>query len=734
MTSVVWVLWATAGGGVAQAAELAGSVREVGTGDPLPGALVQVLLPSGVLQASTGPRGGFALAVPDDLREVRLVVSHGGHLPLEQDLVVPLERPLRLSLTPEPPAAEIVVEAARRSDHAARHILDRERVEQTPGTFDDPVRLVQALPGVAVTPEYSPTAGVLAIRGAAPGESRVFLDGVEIPYLYHFQNYASVIHSRLLDEVALYPSAFASEWGDAVGGIVSVTTRRPDPARVHGGVNANAITTGAYVQAPLRDGAAVSLSGRRSIADLIDDSNDQYTVWPVFWDYLGRADLGQGDRTLAVTLVGAGDRYGRYPGDTATFDPLERDTSPDLSFSRAFHALTVSGRVAEADQVHRLTLGLTQDTLGGTIDDQSQLRRERAMSLRYRSDLIRSSAVRWSFGGDGRVAGIERVADPERAWTELGDEVPMLAAGIPVDEQLQRVQGGVWAAPQLTVGRGRLHPGLRVQGDTLSGAWAPEPRLSTAVDLSADHRLRGSVGRYSQAPSADALSAVTGDPTLPLALSDQVAVGADVTVAGQWELSADVYGRATRNTVEVDPGDAEGLGAVRVRDARAGGIELVTRTRQRDHYFFSASLALSRSQRRIDDTQPWVPGDHDQPFAFNLVGSWDFAPGWNAGLRYRLASGLPYTPLSGTYDGDTDTYRATPGPENSDRLPTYQKVDLHLERAWTFPTWTLVGYLEAWWVPPRSNAMYVVYSYDYTQRAPVAGPPFVPLLGMRAEL
>ena len=217
-------------------------------------------------------------------------------------------------------------------------------------------------------------------------------------------------------------------------------------------------------------------------------------------------------------------------------------------------------------------------------------------------------------------------------------------------------------------------------------------------------------------------------------MSDQVAFGADFTVVDAWEVSIDVYGRTTENAVEVDPGDAQGLGAVRVRDARAAGVELVTRTRRRAHYFFMGSIVLSRSQRRLNDAAPWVPGDHDQPFALNLVGSWDFAPDWNAGLRYRFASGLPFTPLSGTYEGDTDTWRANPGAENAARLPMYQKVDLHLERAWFFSTWTLVGYLEAWWVPPRSNAMYMVYSYDYTERAPVAGPPFVPLLGMRAEL
>jgi len=722
--------------GVGLAGELSGTVVELGTGDPLSGALVQIVHPSTVVTAVTGTRGGFRVIVPDTPGVIRVVTSHGGHLPRESNLDWPSSESMRVLMVPVTPPPEIVVEAHRPSDHAVRHVLDRERVEKTPGTFDDPVRLVQALPGVAVTPEYSPTAGVLAVRGAAPAESRVFLDGIEIPYLYHFQNYASVIHSRLLDEVALYPSAFSAEWGDAVGGVAAVTTRRPDPLKVHGGINLNAITTGAYVQAPLErvDDAAVSLSGRRSIADLLDDSNDQFTVWPVFWDYLGRVDLGRGDRTLAVTAVGAGDGYSRYPGDTATFDPLERSEAPDFQFKRAFHGLTTSASIGDEDQLHRATLGLTQDQQDGELANETQSRRERALSLRHRSDLFSTHAVRWAFGGDARLAGVRREANPTRSWTELGAEAPMLAAGIPVEESLVRMSGGLWGSPAIHRGPHVIQTGLRVQADSLSGGWSPEPRLSMVSELADVHRLRLAAGRYSQAPSAEALSPTTGLPELGLSTSDQVAAGLDLMLAGRMELTADLYGSFIYDAVEVDASDAEGLGAVRVRDGRAGGIELVMRTRSRDHYFFSASVVLSQSQRREGDDGPWVPGDYDQPFAFNMVASWDFAPDWNGGVRYRFASGLPYTPLSGTYDGDSDTWRPLPLAENSGRLPNYQKVDLHLERSWTFPTWTLVGYLEAWWVPPGSNAMYLVYSYDYTESESVAGPPFVPLLGMRAEI
>ena len=43
-------------------------------------------------------------------------------------------------------------------------------------------------------------------------------------------------------------------------------------------------------------------------------------------------------------------------------------------------------------------------------------------------------------------------------------------------------------------------------------------------------------------------------------------------------------------------------------------------------------------------------------------------------------------------------------------------------------------YGEAWYVPAAGNVLYPAYSFDYSEVAYVAGPPFVPLLGARIDL
>ncbi len=710
------------GAPVASAGPLSLRVRERGTDDPI-GSAVVVLADGQRLPLDSD--GRLRVELPPGPQRIR--VEAGAHEP--QDIDWDGVSALKVFLVPRPGEAEIVVEARRDSASVSRQIIDRERIEKTPGTFDDPLRLMQALPGVAVTPEYAPTAGLLSVRGAAPSETRVLLDGVQIPYLYHFQQYGSVIHGRLLDEVALYPSAFSAAYGDAVGGIAAVTTRRSDALKPHGGVNINAITAGAFAQTPVRAGeggqVSASASARRSFADLRESSNDQYTLWPVFWDYLGRVDLQRGmSARWSLMGVGAGDRYGRYIGDTAALDPVERLSAPDFQYDRGFHAVILNRVSATAKTSHQTALGLVRDDWKGAFGDTAQRRLESSVQARHTVNqaLLGPWSIGW--GGDLRAALVDREAVLDRAWPELAGEAPLLARGVAVEELGGSVVGGLWAEPRVQLGPLRLQPGLRLQADSVSGAVSPEPRLATILNTGTDQRLRFAAGRTSQSPGLDASSAAGGDPTLGLLRSDNAALGYDLAVMGRWELGAELWGRRFLSVLDDDPGVQP-----QAMDGHAGGLELTTRYRLRERFFTWASLALGRSFRG------GAPADFDQPYAVNFVSSWDFAPHWNAGLRYRRASGLPLTPvLGGLYDGDSDSYQPVLGAENTARLPDYQKVDLHLEHTFDMRRWSLVVYGEAWWVPKANNAMYTVYSYDYTESSAVAGPGLVPLAGLRAEL
>lgn len=706
----------------AYAAEVSGRVRERGTGDPVAGAWLRVQLPDGEREFVAEGDGRFVLDLPEGTWTA--LVGSELHAAITVDLVVPSARPIDVYVTPAPPE-EIVVEARREVPHVSAVVLDRERVEKTPGTYEDPIRLIQALPGVTQTREYSPGAGDIVLRSAAPSESQFYLDGVPVPYLYHFQQYASVTHTRLIDEVAVYPSTFGPAWGDATGGVVAATLREADTAKLHTGLGLSLVMGGAWLTVPVGEQGAVSLSGRRSYQDLIEDGNDQYTLWPVFWDYLGRYDQELGaDHHVSVTALGAGDHYARYAGDSALLDAFSASENPSFEMERSFHGLLLRSRDTAVWGRLDTDLGLVQDRWRGDVGEDHQDRRETLASLRHQTLLFETDDYQLALGLEGRFVRADREAVVHRAWIEVKDEAPMLGRGLSVDETLDRWLGGAWLEPRILVGKIRLMPGLRVDGDTASSSRAVSPRLQVQAELAPDLRLRAAAGRYTQAPPLDALSPVTGDPGLGLARSDQVAAGFNAALAGRLELGLDGWAKRFSDVVIEDPGEAP-----EAVDGTAWGIELTSRYRLRERFFSYVSLCVGHAERG------GIPFDYDQPFALSAVASWDFREGWNVGLRYRVAAGLPYTPVeSGTYDGDADTWDPVLGEANSARLPTYQKVDGHLERRWAFRNWALAAYTELWWVPAAGNVLYPAWSYDWSEEAYVAGPTFLPLVGMRAEL
>lgn len=712
---------------------IAGRVMD-STGVPLPGAWITV---TGLPQHTrSGPDGSFELLLPFDQVEVSLSVSLAGFEVRELRQALPLDAPLMVDLRAGAPGTsgatgEIVVEDAQEEAAPIAHALDREQVELTPGTHSDAVRLVQALPGVAVTREYAPGAGALAIRGAGPDEHRLYLDGVELPYLFHFKQFTSVVNTGLLEELTLYPSSFGADYGDATGAVVDARTQALTPERPLAGVDVNAIMAGGLIRTPLGRDLFLSASGRRSYMDwIVGGGSGQYTVWPVFWDAYVRLDhVPDPDHRTALSALTASDRWERLVREPEELDPVEAQSEPVLAYRHRYLATSLIRHDASQTLRSDGTLALVLDDWPAELQEHWQDRREANLQLRHDLVWIPSSDLHLAAGVRARAERVLRQASVDQAWPEVVEEAPLMARGQSVDERIDRLRLAAYSELRAQLGAWRLLPGVRLEHDTLTGAWSPDPRLGAKWRPIPDITVRAGLGRYSQFPSSDALSPATGDPTLPAIRSEQVALGVDRVLHERLTLSADLYGKKLREMVLETPGEPP-MGGV---EGRVAGAELGARYRIRKVFFCWSTLSLSHSQRQLDGS--WVRYDWAQPVTLGLVASWTFRPSWNAGVRYRYGAGFPYTPVvDGVYQAATDSYEPFLGERNSSVMPAYQKVDLHLEYRWEREHWRGALYAEGWIIPGRSNEMYPVYSYDYDEETFVYGPHFVPILGVRGEL
>lgn len=711
--------------GAAHAATVVIAVRDERAGDPVTGASVAAGDATGVTDAA----GEVTLTLPDPGPWTVTVELEGyARAELEVDASEPSAR---VWLTRDGSGSmEVVVEGLKPTADPSRHVVDGEMALETPGTLDDSVRLVQSLPGVTVQREYSPSSGDLSVRGSAPGDSRYYLDGVEIPYLYHYNQYASVFPATQVAQLELYPSTFSAHYGDAVGAIVEAESRLDPPEATHGGASLNFVMAGADVRAPIRGEWWFSASGRRSYQDLRGSQSAQYTVWPTFYDFAARAERGDAADGLGLFAIGAGDSYTRAAGELDLLDPLEADTVPYLAYRQGFQVVgarrqwtrpTFSGRLVGALVRHQLSgdlSGLGGEALGTT-------------SLTSRLDLEGhpTGKLKWDAGYELIGSRTSLAIDPVgAAGVRVAEEVPALARGVAIDDAMGRLREGMYGTAHLQLGPVWLMPGLRADVDSTTPGIELQPRAAARWAIGDQGMFKVGGGRYTQRPEPADLFLGVGDPALPTTTSWQISGGWEEAIAGRLELGLDLYRKWIENPLIV-PLDAPPYAAPR-GDAR--GFELVTRYRLREVLFLWGWLAVQQTTYRDVDGLT-VPGDGDQGLSGGLVFSYDIGR-FTFGGRYRYASGLPFTPIEGSvYDGGNDAWLPIAGETNAERLPDYHKVDARVAYEWQLRGWSWELVAEIWYVPKASTQLYPTWNYDYTEQGWVSGPSFLPLLGVRTR-
>jgi len=156
---------------------------------------------------------------------------------------------------------EVMVIAPKIKKEVVSTEIKAEEGRRVPGTQGDTLKVVQNLPGVA---RASFGSGQLVVWGAAPQDTRVYVDGIHIPLLYHGGGLRSVFAGDLVRAINLAPGGYGAEYGRGLGGLVTIDTRALRPTGVHGFVAADVIDSAAMVEAPLSSSTRVAVAARKS--------------------------------------------------------------------------------------------------------------------------------------------------------------------------------------------------------------------------------------------------------------------------------------------------------------------------------------------------------------------------------------------------------------------------------------------------------------------------------------
>lgn len=741
-----------------------------------PLANVQVIIKDLAVTAVTDDQGAFAFYdVPPGDHKIEIAHPKLMAVVTDETLRPEQKRSVKYFVEEKSEDAdeEVVVRAARIKKEAVETRIRTEEARRVPGTQGDTLKVVQNLPGVG---RSSFGSGQLVVWGSAPNETRVNVDGVEIPALYHMGGLRSIVNSDFVRSIDLSPGAFGAEYGRGLGGLVRVDLRPLQGEGIHGSVAADFIDSSLALTAALTPRLRVAAAARVSYLDRLlplvtsADIGDSFPI-PRYDDYQARVSLSLGkDEDLSATFLGSDDHLRRT---IPASDPAEvRSQNNDRSSRRVF--LTYNRLSPDGSSV-RITpsFGVDDSNLRETFGDESAQLDQRAWHYGLRAGYRRriASVATLSVGLDlqGRDTSASRRGSVNQPARE-GDIVVFgqrPSSDSAADTwRIHILDVAPYAVFDITLGNLTLSPGVRfeptlIEGNRLSphSSTKPDsgfsrlevpgnpvdnailhnlvnPRLQLAYRAGKRLTLTGGAGVYGQPPSPEDMSPVFGNPQIGSSRAIHTSAGFSAKLRPTLTLEAIGFYKHLYDLVSRSASPSPAVGESLTQDGvgRSYGVQLLLRQELLHGFFGWITYTLSRSERRDHPDNAWRLFDYDQTHVLAVLASYDVGRGFEVGARFRVSSGMPRTPVIDSFlVSPPGLYQPIFGAQNSTRIPAFYQLDLRLEKGFVMQRNKLSVFLDVQNVTNRSNPEEVIYSQDYRQRSTISGLPTLAILGARLE-
>lgn len=568
---------------------------------------------------------------------------------------------------------------------------------------DDPLRAVQALPGVASSKDY---VAQFSLRGAAFERTGVWLDGVLLRSPFHTvqsqekTGSMSVINADLVEEVALHAGAPPVHYYDRTAGAVDMRLRdgsRSGPAiRLNSGV----ASTGLILEGP---------AGKQRRGSWLAAARKSYL------QYLLRRSTA--DDWLAFGFV---DAEGRF--------------TYDLSPSQQITLSVLDGR-SDLDRTHvRDRLGLNaimngeyHVTVAGAawrwapssralVTQRLSWMRERAYNVNnLELELSRMGYAEWAWNG-----ALDWSWSPRAPFQAGGALRRLHDDGFTARYQFNPLalrrkdgwrgtaaRGGGYLHQGWSAGPVTLGVGARFDADSEAGPSAVSPHASAAARLGQRMRVQAAWSQAVQYPSLMArFVANMGNRYLAPERANHAVAGVEYLLDDRTRLRVETFYRAGRDLIAqplleprllssgaifIPPEAPLYLNSVR---GTARGAEIFLQRRSANRLSGWISYGWVKTRMRDAVTGAVYPDDSEQRHTVTLFGSLRLTPSIHASARYGYGSNFP---IPGFFRWENGRYFLS-DQRNSLRLPDYHRLDFRINKSFHVEAgrgWTWRGTLYA---------------------------------------
>jgi hypothetical protein len=568
---------------------------------------------------------------------------------------------------------------------------------------DDPMRAVQALPGVATGDDFQ---AEFSVRGSAYRHVGIVLDGSPTQLLMHSIRSANdsgsiaMINTDILSRAALFGGAHARPHGDWIGATLEFDAR--EGSRDRAGLRAAISGTSAagVFEGPL---------GRQHRGSWLVSVRKSYVDWLIRKiDPDADSTLGFSDAQMKVVY----DLTPRHQlqffsvlGD-ATYRDENTSVANGIQTARSRSLLGALGwRYAHPRAVLTQRLTFTGNVYENRGVVGQHLADGRTDSFFWRADLVMPVTKSWTLEGGARVE-----------TTDASETVRNFQATSPTSVRL-RFERATSASPLTSTGWGQVtwrgatggfSAGVRFS-DRSTGYRAAQPWLLAETTF---HKLsiRGGVGQSAQFidPIVDALAA--GGMKPETATSSDLSV--EHPVGRGFRVQGTLYYRNEHNVLRrsgqerVDPITGFHIQEsifpefTNTLDGTSHGFDLLLI--RRSAAALSGWIGYTWSKTHYDDTATGESfyGDFDQRHTLNVFLQQRLSYRLAVSGKLRIGSNFP---IVGYFSGTPEDMLLA-SVRNAVRLPLYARLDVRANRTFTFERSRLTLFVEVMNVLGRDNS------------------------------
>lgn len=676
-----------------------------------------------------------------------LNVSAFGFLPTSTDnFLVTNADAIEINIKLEPlsvDVGEVVVNASPYSSVVespiSNYAIRKQELEKSPGGNRDISKIVQLSPGVASAPQNR---NDLLVRGGGSNENRYYLDGIEIPILNHFAvqggsgGSASLVNTDFLAGATFYSSAFPFAASNTLSSVVDMQLIDGNSERLKGKFTVGASDLGITFDTPIsKDGRTTAIASyRRSYLQLLFTALG-LPFLPVYNDYqLKIKHKIDETSSLSYLLIGS-------------FDTNRLNTDLENPTDEQIYML---GYIPENDQ-NSYTTGLVYDK---EFDSSRSLRlvlsRNYFKNYLFKYDDNDSSLPKTvditTNQSDNRFRAEYNFSTPNRYRFQVGTSLDfsqynsnsnqlLYLNGSETfqryDSDFNKLDYGAFASVSKSYFDGHLSMSLalRIDGSSYATTTANpleqlSPRLNAIYRFNQKLSLNAHIGRYFALPSYTTLGYENSDGELENRENglkyisvDHYALGVSYEPNSRSKFTAeaffkhyDHYPVSLIDSLALTTSDVEDytVGDEPVKSVgvgRAYGYELGYRNSNIRNCVFNISYTNMRSeyQRPDENLEPsgeYLSSGWEMRHVLNLVGMYSFNLNWDLGVKWRLSSGLPYSPYDMVTSSYIEAWDAQNRPYidytqyNSYRFDAYHQLDIRVDKNYYFKKWSLGFYLD----------------------------------------